>query len=298
MTPPFLKPFDKIAIVSPSGYIESKYIDGAVKVLTEWGLRPVVCECALGQDGRFSGSVEERSNDLQEAIDDVEIKAILCSRGGYGLMQIIDLLDLTSFEIHPKWIIGFSDITVLHSACSTIEVVSIHSIMAKHLTELPIDSLPVSMLHDILFGKALPNITMKGHELNRIGETEGILVGGNLSVLYGLRGTHFDLDAYEKILFIEDIEEKPYHIDRMMQNLKMGGVLENLTGLIVGQFTDCPEDPLMGKTVYEIIASAVSEYEYPVCFNFPSGHDENNLPLLLGAEVTLHVDNEKVELTY
>lgn len=298
MTPPFLKPYDKVAIVSPSGNIDTKYIDGAVKVLTEWGLRPVVSESAKGEFGRFSGTVEERFNDLQNAIDDDEVKAIFCSRGGYGLVQIVDMLDLTSFEIHPKWIIGFSDITVLHSATSTIDVVSIHSIMAKHLTELPADALPVSMLKNILFGKTLPDVLIKPHPLNRAGKTEGVLVGGNLSVLYGLRGTHFDLDAYEKILFIEDIDEKPYHIDRMMQNLKMGGVLENLTGLVVGQFTDCTEDPLMGKTVYEIIAEAVSEYEYPVCFNFPSGHVDQNLPLLLGAEVTLTVNKNEVELKY
>lgn len=298
MTPPFLKPYDKVAIVSPAGNIDKKYIDGAVKILADWGLCPVVSEFALGQDGRFSGTVEQRFNDLQQAIDDDEVKAILCSRGGYGMMQIVDMLDLTSFEIHPKWIIGFSDITVLHSATSTIDVVSIHSIMAKHLTELPADSFPVSMLHDILFGKALPDISIKPHPLNREGKTEGVIVGGNLSVLFGLRGTHFDLDAYEKILVIEDIDEKPYHIDRMMQNLKIGGVLENLTGLIVGQFTDCTEDPLMGKTVYEIIADAVSEYDYPVCFNFPTGHVENNLPLLLGAEATLIVGNNEVELKY
>lgn len=298
MTPPFLRPADKVAIVSPSGNIDSKYIDGALKVLTSWGLRPEVGEFARGENGRYSGTVEERISDLQAAIDNDDIKAIFCARGGYGLIQIVDMLDLTAFEVHPKWIIGFSDITVLHSATSTVDVVSIHSIMCKHLTELAADSAPVSMLHDILMGKALPDITIKAHPLNRIGKAEGVMVGGNLSVLYGLRGTHFDVDMYEKILVLEDVGEKPYHIDRMMQNLKIGGVLENLTGLIVGQFTEYEEDPLMGKTVYEIIADAVSEYEYPVCFNFPCGHVENNLPLLLGAEVRLNVGKEQVEMKY
>ena len=154
------------------------------------------------------------------------------------------------------------------------------------------------MMHDILFGASLPDYIGEAHELNRKGKAEGVVVGGNLSVLLGLRGTHFDLDTYEKILFIEDIAEKPYHIDRMIQNLKMGGVLEYLNGLIVGQFTEIEEDPEMGKTVYELIADAVSEYDYPVCFNFPSGHINENVPLLLGAEVTLDVSDNQIELKY
>lgn len=298
MIPPFLTAFDKVALVSPAGNIDVKYIDGAVKCLNEWRLKPVVGEFARGQVGRFSGTMEQRIADLQNAIDDDDIKAIFCSRGGYGLMQIVDSLDFTSFEIHPKWIVGFSDITVLHSAASSIHVVSLHSPMAKQLTEAS-HSESVRLMHNVLFGQALPNCKIAGNELNRKGKVEGILVGGNLSVLFGLRGTHFDLDAYNKILFLEDVGEKPYHIDRMMQNLKMGGVLENLKGLVVGRFTDYEEDPLMGKTVYEIIADAVSEYDYPVCFNFPAGHvDENNMPLLLGAEVKLSVADDKAELVY
>lgn len=298
MIPPFLKPGDKIAIVSPSGAVDKQYIDGAVKVLSDWKLVPVVGEYAYGKEGRFSGTVEQRFSDLQSAIDDDSVKAILCARGGYGAMHIVDMLDLTSFEIHPKWILGFSDITAFHNATASIEVVSLHSIMAKHLTELPADAKPVEMMHDILFGVSLPNYIGDTHPLNRNGKAEGVLVGGNLSVLYGLRGTHFDLDTYEKILFIEDIAEKPYHIDRMMQNLKMGGVLEHLSGLVVGQFTDIEEDSEMGKTVYEIIADTVSEYDYPVCFNFPAGHIQENVPLLLGAEVTLAVDDNQIEIKY
>lgn len=297
MIPPFLTPFDKIAIVSPSGAIDVKYIDGAVKCLAEWRLQPIVGEFARGQVGRFSGTEEQRISDLQAAIDDDDIKAIFCSRGGYGLIQIVDSLDFTAFEIHPKWLIGFSDITVLHNAISGVHVVSLHSPMAKHLTESP-HSNSARLLHDVLFGQALPNYTGSKQPLDRTGKVEGRLLGGNLSVLFSLRGTHFDLDTYDKILFIEDIAEKPYHIDRMMQNLKMGGVLENLKGLIVGQFTEYEEDPLMGKTVYEIIADAVSEYDYPVCFNYPAGHVENNIPLLLGANVKLSVANDKVELVY
>ncbi len=298
MLPPFLRYNDKVAIVSPSGCIDSKFIDGAVARLKEWDLQPIVSEFACEQDGRFAGTVEQRIADLQAAIDNPEIKAILCSRGGYGLMQVIDQIDLTAFEVNPKWIIGFSDITVLHAATTAIDVASLHSIMAKHLTELPTDAEPVQLLHNTLYGGDLPQYTIPAHELNREGEVKSILVGGNLSVLFGLRGTHFDIDTYQKILFLEDVGEEPYKIDRMMQNLKISGVLENLAGLIVGQFTEYEEDPQMGKTVYEIIADAVSEYEYPVCFNFPAGHTERNLPLILGAEVMFSVDKNEVELKY
>jgi muramoyltetrapeptide carboxypeptidase len=293
MVPAFLKKGDKIAIVSPSGNINPEYIHGAVNVLSGWGLVPIVGKYACGQMGRYSGSESERIFDMQEALDNPEIKAILCSRGGYGLVQIIDNLDFTGFEIHPKWIIGFSDITVLHSLCSNLDVVSLHSIMARDISELPTESDQIVRLKNILFGQ-LPSYTIPSHKLNRNGQCSGILIGGNLSVLYGLRGTHLDMDSFEKILFIEDIGEKPYHIDRMIHNLKMGGILESINGLIVGQFSDYEEDPLMGKTVCEIIADAVKEYDYPVCFNFPAGHVEYNLPLLLGAEVRLQVGSEVV----
>jgi muramoyltetrapeptide carboxypeptidase len=293
MFPQFLKKQDKIAIVSPSGNIEEKYIDEAVKILADWGFEAEVGEFARGQVGRYSGTVEQRVSDFQAAIDNPEIKAILCARGGYGLMQIIDLIDFSDFEINPKWIIGYSDITVLHAAASNFDVVSLHAGMARHLTELPADSLILKSFHDVLFGE-LPSYTVPAHPLNRKGKAHGEVIGGNLSVLYGLRGTHFDMDGYKKILFIEDIGEKPYQIDRMIQNFKMGNIFESIDGLIVGQFTDYEEDPLMGKTVYELIADAVAEYDYPVCFNFPVGHVDNNVPLLIGAEAKFVVGDEVV----
>lgn len=297
MYPPFLKPNDKIVIVSPSGCIDSCFIDGAVERLSDWGYRPVVSNYARGKVGRFSGLTEERISDLQEALDDREAKAILCSRGGYGLSQIIDSLDFTNFEINPKWIIGFSDITVLHNVATALDVVSIHSIMTKHLTELQKKDEAVELLHQILKGD-FPIYSISANPLNRKGEAQGKIVGGNLSVIYSMRGTHFDLDAYHKILFIEDVGEKPYHIDRMMQNLRIGGVLENLEGLIVGQFSDYEEDLLMGKTVYEIIADAVSDYDFPVCFDFPAGHVDRNLPLLMNGDVSFSVNNKDVELSF
>ena len=280
--PASLKENDKIAIVSPSGAVDTQYLQGAVARLKEWNLNPVVSRFAEGKCGRFSGTPEERAADLQQAIDDPEVKAILCSRGGYGAVQIIDQIDFSSFELNPKWLIGFSDITVLHSAISALGAVSLHAVMAKQLALNPADDESLTNLQDILFGKTV-NYTLPTHPLNRNGKTKGILTGGNLSIIQSLRGTHYDIFPDNKILFIEDVCEEPYRIDRIMQNLKVGGILENLSGLIVGQFSDYEEDPSMLKTVYELIADAVADYDYPVCFDFPAGHVSRNLPLVLGA---------------
>ena len=297
MNPPFLKPNDQIRIVSPSGSIHPELIDGATKVLTTWDLNVTEGKIARSEYGRFAGTKEQRISDLQEALDDPNVKAILCSRGGYGMAQIIDKLDFTTFTKSPKWLIGFSDITILHNVITNLGIASIHGIMAKHLTELPVDSEQVIRMKDCLFGN-FPTYTIPPHELNRAGEATGKLIGGNLSVLMALRGSQFDLLYKNNILFIEDIAEQPYHIDRMMQNLRFSGILAQLSGLIVGQFSDCDEDPLMKQTISEIILSTVSDYTYPVCFNFPAGHVDYNLPLILGAHVSLDVKETEVKLTF
>lgn len=288
MKPPFLKPHDQIRIVSPSGSIESKYIVGAKKTLSSWGLNVTEGRFARTKYGRFGGTEAQRIADLQEALDDPAVNAILCSRGGYGVAQIIDKLDFSTFVKSPKWLIGFSDITILHNAISNLGVASIHGIMAKHLTQFSPDSIHVQKCREILFGQ-MPTYTIPKHKLNRLGSAQGKLIGGNLSVLIGLRGSQFDLDYKNNILFIEDIAERPYHIDRMMQNLRFSGVLAQLSGLVVGQFSDCEEDPLMKKSVAQIILSAVSEYNYPVCFNFPAGHVDDNFPLIMGEIVQFEV---------
>ncbi len=298
MKPQFLHTNDQIRIVSPSGSINPEYIDGAKKVLTDWGLNVTEGEFARSEYGRFAGTPEQRIHDLQSALDDPEVKAILCSRGGYGMAQIIDKLDFTRFIASPKWLIGFSDITILHNAINNLGVASIHGIMAKHLAELSSAGLdPVSRLNDILFGK-LPHYTIPHHALNRDGIATGNLIGGNLSVLMGLRGSRFDLPYSGNILFIEDLAEKPYHVDRMMQNLRFSGALAQLSGLVVGQFSDCDEDPMMMQTISEIISEAVSEYDYPVCFNFPAGHVEYNLPLVLGTKTELNVNEHEAKLIF
>lgn len=297
MTPPYLHASDQIRIISPSGIIQPEYIDGAKKTLADWGFNATEGQFARQAYGRFAGTTEQRLADLQEALDDTSVKAILCSRGGYGIAQLIDKLDFTAFKKNPKWLIGFSDVTLLHNALSNIGVASIHAIMAKHLTELPHNSEQLQFLKNIITGK-LPHYTLEGNELNKTGQATGVVVGGNLSLLLSARGTNFDLNFQNKILFIEDIAEKPYHIDRMMQNLRFGGVLQQLSGLIVGQFSDCEEDPQMMQSISEIIRSAVNNYNYPVCFNFPAGHVEYNLPLPLGVAAKMVVNNDKVEILF
>lgn len=285
-----------IRIVSPSGAIDGRYIDEAAQVLRTWGHNVSEGLHARDRYGRFAGTQADRIADLQAAINDANIDIILCSRGGYGLAQIIDKIDLAPLRRHPKLVCGFSDITVLHSALGKLDLPSVHSIMAKHLTELPEDAEPKLQLQRIL-QDGQPGYSLPAHRLNRQGMTQGILRGGNLSVLYGLRGTPYDFQPENTILFIEDIAEKPYHIDRMMQNLKMGGILKRISGLIVGQFSDCEEDPLMMQSIEEIIFDAIKEYGYPVCFNFPAGHVAYNLPLIMNTKIRLEVGNS-VSLTY
>lgn len=297
MTPTFLQPNDQIRIISPSGAIDPSYIVGAKKLLEKWGLTVTEGKFARNEYGRFAGTKEERIADLQMALDDNDVKAILCSRGGYGLAQIIDKIDFSRFVKSPKWLIGFSDITILHNAISNLNVASVHAIMAKHLTELPENCEQVEQLKRLLFG-ILPGYQLNSHEMNRLGIASGKLVGGNLSVLAGMIGTKFDLTYEGNVLFLEDIAEKPYHIDRMMQNLRISGSLSKITGLVVGQFSDCTEDPLMRQNIKQIIFDAVSEYKYPVCFEFPSGHVDYNLALLIGQKVNLNITKSTTNLSW
>ena len=254
-----------------------------------------------GTCGRFAARDDERLQDLNEALADPTVDAILCSRGGYGLQRIIDRVG----EIH-KPIIGFSDITALHQKAAMHSCPTLHSIMCKHLATLPTDSDPFQRTIETLQGKPLC-YELAGHELNRCGEVTAPLIGGNLSVLYGLQGTKYGLasimengkwkmeNGASPILLIEDIGERHYHIDRMMNNLRMSGVLEHLSGLIVGYFTDCEDDPLMGETVYETIARYAAPYNYPVVFGFPAGHEEYNLPVWLNKTATLKVAPDHVQ---
>jgi muramoyltetrapeptide carboxypeptidase len=290
--PKYLKQNDKVVILSPSGKIETQWVEGLKAVLESYGLVVSVADHTLCAKGRFAGSDNERIQDLQEAINDAQVKAIFCSRGGYGLARIIDKIDFSALKSAAKWIVGFSDITALHNAFSRVGVASIHGIMAKHIT-LKADGL--DNLMTMLFGGDVA-YEVPAHDFNKVGEAEGELIGGNLSVLYGLRGTPFDLDYKGKILFIEDLGERLYHIDRMMQNLRLGGVFEQISGLVVGQFTDIDEDDSFDGGVYGVISEAVKGYDIPVCFNFPAGHVDNNQPLMLGGNYKLEVLKDKTIL--
>lgn len=313
----------RIRIISPSGPIDPTLIDAAKRRLEAWGHCVTEGQFTRTSWGRFAATDEQRLSDINVAFADPEVDAILCARGGYGLQRIID-------RIHPtkKLVIGFSDITALHQLMHTIGVPSLHSIMCKHIATLPEESETLQSFRQTLqecrvesleCRVVAPNgdsLKFTPHPLNRPGTVRGTLIGGNLSVLYGLQGTPYGLAAEggltaqrsysaavlqprgRSILFIEDIAERHYHIDRMMQNLRLSGVLANLSGLIVGQFTDCEQDPGMQETIEETILRAVAEYDYPVAFNFPAGHVENNLPLWLGREVELKVTHSDTYLNY
>ena len=287
--PSFLKANDKVVILSPSGKIESQWVEGLKAMLESYGLVVSVAEHAFCAKGRFAGTDNDRVQDLQKAINDAQVKAIFCSRGGYGLARIIDKIDFSALKSAAKWIVGFSDVTALHNVLSRVGVASIHGIMAKHIT---LRAEGLDNLMAMLFGENV-GYEVASHEMNKVGEASGQLIGGNLSVLYGLRGTLFDLDYKGKILFIEDLGERLYHIDRMMQNLRLGGVFEQISGLVVGQFTDIDEDDSFSGGVYGVIRDAVKDYNIPVCFNFPAGHVDNNQPLKMGANYKLEVLKDK-----
>ena len=288
-----------IRIISPSGVIDSSFIEGASARLRAWGYK--VSEGVHARDawGRFAGRDEDRLSDLIEALNDASVDFILCSRGGYGLQRIIDRVPAIR-----KPVIGFSDITALHLSAGLSMQPTLHGIMCKHIASLPEESEPIQALKKLLCGEGI-EYRWAAHRLNRAGKASAPLIGGNLSVLYGLQGTkdglvsiiqnsRFKIQNSSPILLIEDICERHYHIDRMMRNLRMSGVLARLSGLIVGQFSDCDDDPLMQQTVYETIKEVVADYDYPVLFNAPFGHVEHNLPLWLNHHSTIECDTDSV----
>ncbi len=294
--PPELKPGDTISMIAPSGKVNPEYVSGAKQVLEQWGLTVRETRSLHGAFGRFSATDDTRLNDLQNNLDDPEIKAVFCARGGYGIVRILDRISLRRLKKHPKWIIGYSDITALHALLSKNRICSLHAPMSSHLATEGMDEATQSM-KQILFGKK-QSYTIKPHPLNRTGTCTGTTRGGNLSVLYGLRGTPYDLQTENTILFIEDLNEQAYHIERMLYNLKLGGVLKKLSGLIVGKFAGCEDDPLMHRSIYESIRSLVEAYDYPVCFDFPVGHVKENVALIESGKAILEVNDKHTKLEY
>ena len=287
--PPSLNKGDTIGIVAPARKINFEELEFAIKTIESWGLKVKLGKNIFGSDYQFSGTDEERTADLQRMLDDTSVKAILCARGGYGTLRIIDFLDFTSFKKTPKWIIGYSDITVLHSHIHTnFEIETLHATMPINFSK---DAESVETLRKCLFGEKLSYI-FETHPLNKKGNAEGIIIGGNLSLIYALTGSCSDINTDNKILFIEDLDEYLYHIDRMMLNLKRSGKLKNLAALIVGGISDMKDNTIpFGKTAEEIIFDSVKEYNYPVCFNFPSGHTSKNFALPLGSKVKLQIQD-------
>lgn len=287
----------RIRIVSPSGAVSPAIVDTAETMLRNAGYEVIVGRYARGEYFRFSGTAEERLSDLQEAFDDKETKAVFCSRGGYGAIQILENIDMTEFRKYPKWVVGFSDITAIHSFLQYNGFASLHAPMLKHLTEQGWGDKYVEHLFDILSGRKVV-YSSAGSMMNRTGNATGILRGGNLALLYSLRGTKYDFCSDRTVLFIEDVGERPYQIDRMLWSLRLGGAFSNLSGLIVGSFTGYEDDMSMGKDVYGIISDIVSCYDFPVCYGFPVGHVDDNEPLICGAEVELCVSPFSATLKY
>ncbi len=296
--PAYLKQGDKVAIVSPAGRIDKSLIDNAVRILSGWNLEVVTGKNTCNKHNQFAGTDAERLEDLQQMINDKEIKAVFASRGGYGTIRIIDKIDFKPLRENPKWVIGFSDITVLHAHINNnLNIETIHGIMPKNYPVFPHYSESLNSLKSTLFGEN-PVYKLNNDKLNIQGKTKGVLTGGNLSVLYSLSGTKFDFDYTGKILFIEDLNEHLYHIDRMLLNLKLSNKLNKLNGLIAGDFTNIEDNSGFGQNLKEIILNHTKEYGFPVCFGFPAGHGKNNIAMKFGEEVELAVDKDLCTIKY
>ncbi|MCU0432347.1 MAG: LD-carboxypeptidase [Bacteroidia bacterium] len=293
--PPFLKPGDTIAIAAPARKIAREELEPAAEMLRGFGFRVVYNEALFGAENQFSGSDAARTADLQHWINAADVQCILSARGGYGTLRIVDSLDFAALEPHPKWIAGFSDVTVLHSHLHTLGHATLHCTMPINFGK---DAESVRTLVDALCGRTLhytaANTTAAP---NRTGIAEGILTGGNLSLLYALNGSASAVNTRGKILYIEDLDEYLYHIDRMMLSLKRAGHLSGLAGLLVGGMSDMKDNAVpFGKTAEEIIFDAVREYDYPVAFGFPAGHESRNMALRLGVVTKLEVADGECSL--
>ena len=301
--PPYLKQGDTIGISSPAGFITLEQIQPSVLQMQRWGFNIKIGGTIGKRDFTYGGTDEERLIDFQKMLDDPNIKAIMCARGGYGFVRIIDKLDFSLFKKRPKWIIGFSDITVLHCHLSKkYGIASIHSKMCNSFPDdwskaEPIQIETILSIKNALIGEQM-GYDAPINPNNRLGNVDGILVGGNLSIVETLAGSDSDLDTKNKILFIEDTGEYLYSIDRMLWNLKRSGKLKNLRGLIIGGFKVKPDDAgeEFGKSIYEIVMEKVAEYDYPIAFDFPVGHQRNNFALKCGVNHVLEVRENGTKL--
>jgi muramoyltetrapeptide carboxypeptidase len=295
--PAHLKKGDWVAVVCPAGFVPGM-LHEALELLESWGLQVLMGESVSARHNQFAGDDTLRAKDLQWALDHPEVRAVFAARGGYGTVRIIDQLNFSRFEWSPKWIVGFSDITVLHSHVQALfQISTIHGQMPMTIPEA--SSLSLKSLQGLLFGTGW-QYHVQPQSLNRLGEAEGILVGGNLSLLVSLVGSISDIDYQDKVLFLEDVGEYHYALDRMLWMLYRAGKLAKLKGLIVGSFTHLKDNEQVsfGQSYREIIMDRVKEYDYPVCFGLSAGHQSDNLALQLGVPIRLQVSESGTDISY
>jgi len=296
--PSTLQKGDKIGLVAPAGKIDNQKIINAQMLLESLGYEVILGKHVFDEYHNFAGNDEDRAADFQFMLDHEEIKAIMCARGGYGSIRIIERLTFDGFEKHPKLLIGFSDITIFHARLNGLHFGSLHATMPINFTDNVADSSSLQKLMDYLEGN-LSDYKLPAHQLNRTGACKAELVGGNLSIICSLNATPYELNTNDKILFIEDLNEELYHLDRLMQSLKLSGKLARLEGLIVGGMSDMKDgETPFGKKAYEIIKEAVQDYDYPVIFDFPAGHIDENWPLPFGKKVSMEVTDNEVKLSW
>lgn len=296
--PRYLRKGDTIGITAPAGSLKKEEIEEGVEIIRSWGVTVKYGTYLFRKRHSFAGTDNQRASDMQKMLNDPEISAILCARGGYGTIRIISDLNFDEFLKHPKWIAGYSDITVLHSALSGLGVESIHGAMPRTVPPAEPDVVSYDSLRAMLFGE-VKEYTIQPNVLNRHGTSKGELTGGNLSVLYSMAGTTLDLDTSGKILFVEDVGEYLYHIDRMMMNMKLRGKLSGLAGLIVGDMTETKTSSSgFTRPAYKIISEAVKDYKYPIMYGFPAGHGGVNMALPMGREVRIDVSEVNCKILF
>ncbi|MCG8697704.1 MAG: LD-carboxypeptidase [Bacteroidales bacterium] len=297
--PPSLKPNDTIAIIAPGGFIEQEYVIHTRRILNKHGFKVIFGDNLFKSHHQFAGTDEERTFDFQKALYDDSVNAILCARGGYGSIRVMQNLEWEFYNKTPKWICGFSDITIFHSYLSNQSIQSIHSWMPVNVKEEHTGDEPwLNSLISVLKGETY-QLEFESHMDNTLKQFKGKVVGGNLSILYSLLGTPLEIDTEDKILFIEDVSEHYYHVDRMLQSFRLAGKLDNLKGILVGSFTDMKNNKRpFGLSIPQLIKEAVGEAKYPLIFNIPAGHREQNYPLIIGREIEVSPDENKVVINW